>query len=50
MLSFVCLSVEFGNLGGMLNDLKPLRSTLVGVFSLVVMLDRFGILGVMLIS
>ena len=39
MLSFVCLSVEFGNLGGMLNDLKSLRSIPFGVFSLVVMLD-----------
>ena len=35
VLSFVCLSVEFGNLGGMSNDLKSLRSIPVYVFSLV---------------
>ena len=50
MLSFVCLSAEFGNLGGMSNDLKSLRSIPVGVLSLVVMLDRLGIFGEILIS
>ena len=50
MLSFVCLLVEFGNLGGVSNDLKSLRSIPVGVFILVVMLDRLGILGETLIS
>ena len=50
MLSFVCLSVDFGNLGGMSNDLKSLRSIPVGVLSLVVMLDGLGIMGEMLIS
>ena len=34
----------------MLNDFKSLRSTPVGVFSLVIMSDGLGILGGMLIS
>ena len=50
MLSSVCLSVEFGNWRGMPNDLKSFRSTPVGVFSLVIMSDGFGILGGMLFS
>ena len=34
----------------MSNDLKSLRSTPVDVFNLVIMSDRFGIFGGMLIS
>ena len=43
--SLVCVSAEFGTLGG-----KSLSSTLVGVFSLVGVLTEFATLGGMLIG
>ena len=44
MFSFVCLLAEFGNIGGMSNDLKSIRSTPVCVLSSVIS-DEIGILG-----